>query len=142
MEPFNDLMTFAQNAKLLLDNADLILSDCRLFMSPIDMGCGLAISGRFKPTTLGAYIEWWTNCPESRDSAGNPVLRLAGSGLSSGNLCTVAGPTGELHSVTLSKFSAAWHSFISASERYRHAMCKSEAYPLEKVIDLLRHKSI
>lgn len=140
VQPCTDFMVFAQNTNLLLGNADLILSDSRLFMSPIDMCCGLAISGRFKPTTLGAYIEWWLNYPESHDSDGNPVLHLAGSGLSGGNRCTTVDPKGQHHPVTLSKFSVAWHSFLSVRERYRQAMYKCEAYPLEKVIEIVKAK--
>lgn len=142
VNPCTDFSLFARNANLLLGNADLIFSDSRLFMSPIDMGCGLSISGRFKPTTLGAYIEWWLNHPDSRDKDGNPVLHLAGSALSGGNRCTSVDTDGQHHPVFLTKFSAAWHSFLNVKERYRDAMYKFEAYPLEKVVEIVKEKGM
>ncbi|MCM1222999.1 MAG: hypothetical protein NC548_51965 [Lachnospiraceae bacterium] len=140
--PCTDFALFAQNANLLLGNAELIMSDSRLFMSPIDMCCGLSISGRFKPTTLGAYLEWWINHSASRDNDGNPVLHLAGSALSGCNRCTSVDSEGQHHSVVLSNFSGAWHSFLTIRERYRDAMYKFEAYPLEKVIEIVKKKGI
>lgn len=142
VSPCTDFMLLARNANLLLANADLILSDSRMFMSPIDMSCGLSISGKFRPTTLGAYIEWWQNHPESRDKDGNPVLHLAGSALSGGNRCTSVDPEGQHHPVVLSKFSAAWHSFLEVSKRYYSSMGECEVYSLQKVIEEVAEKGI
>ena len=60
VEPCTDMERFAANAWLLLANSELIYSDSRLFMSPIDMKSGVAYGGQFPPATLGAYIECGT----------------------------------------------------------------------------------
>lgn len=137
-----DFSLFAQNAHLLLGNSELIFSDSRLFMSPIDMNCGLAYSGKFAPTTLGAYLEWWINHPASHDKDGNLVLHLAGSPLSGANSCTSVEPDGARHSVVLPNFSGAWHSFLEIGQRYRDCMKNYQAYPLEKVIEIVTAKGV
>lgn len=142
VNPCTYFALFAENANLLLANSDLIFSDSRLFLSPIDMSCGLAYSGKFAPTTLGAYLEWWINYPESHDKDGNPVLHLAGSPLSGGNRCTSVEPDGARHSVVLHNFSGAWHSFLEISNRYRDCMKNCQAYPLEKVIEIVSQEGI
>ncbi len=137
VSPCTDFTLFAENANLLLANSDMIFTDSRLFLSPIDMSCGLAYSGKFAPTTLGAYLEWWANHPESHDKDGNPVLHLAGSPLSGANRCISVESDGARHSIVLNNFSGAWHSFLEISKRYRDYMSNSHAYPLEKVIEIV-----
>lgn len=63
---------FYQNVHLFIANADRILSDSRLFLTPIPVDNAKA----FRPI-LGAYIEWWRNYPkESHSVQGDPIWKI------------------------------------------------------------------
>lgn len=133
-----DIELFATNVPLLLSNTDMILSDSRLFLAPIDMECRLEYSGKLKPTTLGAYLEWWLNYSSSRDRKDNPIIQVVGSPLSGGNKCISVAPDGSICNISVPDFSATFHSFLSVSSRYREYMYKFASYSFEKVIAILR----
>ncbi len=135
-----DIELFAYNVTLLMQNADLIFEDSRLFLAPIDMECSLEYSGKLKPITLGAYIEWWQNYPSSRDCKGNPLIQVVGSPLTGTNKCISVSPDGTLRQVSLPDFNATFHSFLSVSSRYRTYIYKFATYSFEKVIEILREK--
>lgn len=142
-QELTDIDLFAANVQNIIANEKLIFSDSRIFMCPIDMGCGLAYSGYFKPTTLGAYLEWWLNYPEAHDYRGNPLLRLSGSPLSGANKCTAASPDGkaipaELHG----SFSAAYKSFLAISKRYREDIMECEVYTFKHILQLIEEQGI
>ena len=56
---------FLNNAFVLLDNRERILSDSRMFLCPLPIRNGLAYTGTsgFHHPTLGIYIEFWLHCP-------------------------------------------------------------------------------
>lgn len=140
VQVYTDMELFASNAHLLLSNANLIIENSRLFLAPIDMGCSLEYSGKLKPITLGAYIEWWQNYPSSRDCKGNPLIQVVGSPLTGTNKCMSVTPDGSLHEVSVPDFNATFHSFLSVSSRYRTYIYKFATYSFEKVIEILREK--
>lgn len=141
--PCEDIDLLASNAWLIIANASLIFSDSRLFLSPIDMHCGLAYSGAFKPVSLGGLLEWWLHHPQSRDADGNPVIRLSGSPLSGCNKCTSATPDGKSKKVVLrGYFNLAFRTFLNVCGRYKHLIGQCEAYPLDKVIAILKGEGV
>lgn len=135
-----DMELFASNVNLFMQNADLIFGDSRLFLIPIDMGCSLEYSGKLKPITLGAYIEWWQNYPSSRDCNGNPLIQVVSSPLTGTNKCISVSPDGSLREVAVPDFNATFHSFLSVSSRYRAYIYKFATYSFEMAIEVIQEK--
>ena len=138
---------FLPNAFFLLQHADRILSDSRMFLAPIPVQSGIAYTGTsgFRNPTLGIYIEWWHNCPESHwhDKDGTPTLvyHLAGSPLTGGNICAMTDEAGTFISVKLPKFKPLWTSFMHINTRYTEAKELCECYSLQQVIDILKSEN-
>ena len=139
---------FLPNAFFLLQHADRILSDSRMFLAPIPVQSGIAYTGTsgFRNPTLGIYIEWWQNCPESHwnDKDGNPTLvyHLAGSPLSGCNQCAMTDAQGTFMSVKLPRFLPLWQSFMHINTRYTEAKALCECYTLQQVIDILKSENL
>ena len=139
---------FLPNAFFLLYHADRILSDSRMFLAPIPVQSGIAYTGTsgFRNPTLGIYIEWWHNCPESHwhDKEGNPTLvyHLAGSPLTGGNICAMTDEAGTFISVKLPKFKPLWTSFMHINTRYTEAKERCECYTLQQVINILKSENL
>lgn len=139
--PCTDLDLFVANVHNIIANGELIFSDSRIFMCPIDMDCTLTISGKFAPTTLGAYLEWWLNYNESSDSYGNPIVRLTGSAVSEANNCVAADIDGNSRNITLfNGFSAAYKTFLKIRGKYEEYIGNCEAYSFEQVLKLFAEK--
>ena len=130
-----------ENAWFLLENAEKILSDSRMFLAPVKIQNGLAYTGTsgFSSPTLGVYIEWWLNCKEaSTDANGNLVWYISGSPLSGSNCCSAVTPKGEQVKIAQrTPFSAIWRTFMSVNKRYTEAKQRCEAYSLEEVLTKL-----
>lgn len=93
-----DAKLFYEHIHLFLANADKILSDSRLFLSPVNVVNGLAYTGTsgFRRPTLGVYIEWWLYHKDaSIDAKGNPIWFISGSPLSGRNACSAVDRKGE-----------------------------------------------
>ena len=135
---------FLPNAFFLLEHADRILSDNRMFLAPITVQSGVAYTGTsgFRNPTLGIFIEWWQNCPESHwhDKDGSPTLvyQFAGSPLTGGNISSMTDEAGTFISVKLPKFKPLWTSFMHINTRYTEAKALCECYTLQEVIDILK----
>lgn len=130
---------FAKNAYYLLDHADVIMSDSRMFLSSVPVTNGAA-PGSFAPPCIGAYLEWWMIVfPQATvDTKGNDALtyRVSGSGLSGRNFCGIVNRDGKISSEQKPYFSAYW-GISTLSSHYCEASHKYETYTLEQVIDLL-----
>jgi len=137
------LPLFAENAFLFFENRERILSDSRMFLTPVHIQSGLAYcgTGGFTAPTLGVYIEWWMNCRQSIRTNGSTnwlTIRMAGSPLSGANNCTIIDDNGGTDNVFLSSFSTLWHSFVQINKRYNDAKIRYQAYSLAEVIDILK----
>lgn len=135
---------FANNAFFLLENADRVFADSRMFLAPILLQSGLAYSGTngFNSPVLGAYLEWWLYGNGGRvidaNGAERLVLGVSGSPLSGTNFCPSAYDDGHFEDLWLRPFGVAYHSFINHNQRYREAKNRFEAYSLEEVVKLLK----
>ena len=133
---------FIENAWFLLENADKIFSDSRMFFSSVETGSHLAYFGTsgFKNASIGVYLEWWKNLSEqSIDKNGNLIWYMAGSPLTGANCCSSVTPEGE--SVKMAEgtsFRAAWRSFIDVNRLYSEAKQRCESYSLEEVLIKLK----
>ena len=137
---------FIDNAFYLLAHSERILSDSRMFLSPIAIQNGIAYTGTsgFRKPTLGVYIEWWMLAKNAMqtDKKGRRYLvyHLAGSPLSGMNKCSAVREDGQQEIVTLSSFGAHWGPFMKLNQRYTEAKQLYQAYTLQQVLDILHQE--
>lgn len=124
---------FITNVHRFIRNADIILSDSRLFLSPV--GFYTSIGPTAMPC-LGAFVEWWLFCDEySRDEAGNPIYSISGNPMTGTNGCGSVDAEGNTHRAILrQRFIEVVKSFNSIANRYRQAMEKYEAYTFTQIL--------
>ena len=132
---------FRQSLSLLWRYRERILSDSRMFLTPIAETNGLAYLGTFPEATLGAYIELWTLCDAAliTDERGiqHFVTRVAGSPLSGSNRCTLVSEEGEVSTCSVRDFSSLWRPLRDLIRRYRKPQATAEHYTLSEVLTLL-----
>jgi hypothetical protein len=137
------LELFLRNANRLIEASNKILSDSRIFLTPLPITSGLAYTGTsgFQNPTLGIYIEWWKNneCAWTLDKSGvkRPIYHISGSPLSGTNSCGYVGAEGENCHASIRSFSSVWSSFININTRYVEAKQRYDAYTLEDVLKIL-----
>lgn len=133
---------FTDNAWFLLDNADKVFADSRMFLAPVHINNHLAYLGRngFEHPTVGVYLEWWKNHSQAAtDAKGNLVWYIAGSPLSGSNCCATVDRKGEIHDMEQrTQFLDIWKSFVNVNNRYNDAKSTCEAYTLEELLIVLR----
>lgn len=133
---------FRENAWFLWENADRIMSDGRMFLTPVDVGNHLAYFGAsgFKNSTIGTYLEWWLHFSDSSiDKNGNLIWYMAGSPLTGANACRSVNKQGE--SVKMAdgtSFSSVWQSFIEVNCLYSEMAQRCESYSLEETLIKLK----
>jgi len=138
-----DVDLFLRNAFFFYQNAERILSDSKLFLTPVPIQSGLAYTGTsgFRNPTLGVYVEWWLNCSVdiTKDKRGQDALtyRLAGSPLSGSNKCSCVYPDGHSEIIVHSSFMPLWTLFIDINQRYSKAKEMFKAYTLEEAVIVL-----
>lgn len=136
-----DEKLFYEHAHIFLANTDKILSDSRLFLTPVNVVNGLAYTGTsgFHKPTLGVYIEWWIYHKDaSIDAKGRPIWFISGSPLSGSNACSAVDRKGKTHRAQLNgSFSAVWSSFVKVNNRYNEFKGRYMAYDMKEVIDIL-----
>ena len=132
---------FRQSVPLLWRHRERILSDSRMFFTPIAERNGLAYLGPFPTATLGTYIEFWMLCDAAvfTDERGIQyfVTCVAGSPLSGANCCTQVSEVGEISMRSVYRFSSLWHPFRDLIRRYRKPQATAQHYTLSEVLSLL-----
>ncbi len=133
---------FLQNAFLFYNNADRILADSKMSNAIVDIKSGVSMIGEFIPPTLGAYIEWWLNCPynitKDKDGKSMLVYSVAGSILSGYNESKIVYPDGSLSQVNLPNFHGICKMFGALCRKYNDSRVGIEAYTLQEVVDLIK----
>lgn len=135
---------FVKNAFLFYRNAYRILSDSRMFLTPVPVQNGMAYIGNsgFKNPTLGVYVEWWLNCEVdmTKDGEGKDALTycIAGSPLNGNNCCHCTYPDGSVATIAHSPWHPVWKTFVTINKRYTGAKAQYEAYTLPEVVDMLQ----
>lgn len=87
-------LLFIENAHFLLDHKERILYDSRMLLCPIDFNSGMTFAdlSAFKRPTLGVYLQWWSvygGTWTNEHGQKGLICKLAGSGLTGANCCTV-----------------------------------------------------
>lgn len=132
---------FYSNIPLFYDNIERILSDSKLFLTPVDVNNGLAISGRFQQATLGVYVEWWIYDHFALSIGSYPIWKIAASGLSSGHACKAVNEHGEpIEAVLRGRTSETWKTFMAENKRYESEKKQYQSYSLEEAIKILQNE--
>ena len=129
-----DWAALRDNANFLLENASRIMSDSRMFLTPINVLNGMAYVGPLIRPLLGALVEMWLErAPED-----GLVIHIAGSPLSGTNASQMVMPDGSLayarryHLLTLAKM------FEEAHKPYKEVRKKYAAYSLIETVMRLK----
>lgn len=132
---------FFKEAFFLYEHRDRILSDSRMFLTPLPFRNNLAYSGTYglSDATLGVYLEWWLNCERSvikkKGKIHSLTYYLAGSPLSGINRCAAVTIDGKTKSVSFaSPFCDLWRPFMIINKRYTQAKRIYQAYSIEETI--------
>ena len=125
---------FIENAFLLFNNRQQILSDSRMFLAPVKIG--------FKNSILGVFIEWWLNCPPASYVSGRTqwlIFSFAGSPYTGSNKFRAVSNTGEFEK-DLSSPSFGWlnGSFKEIDRRYAEVKQRFQAYTKDEVVEILK----
>ena len=125
---------FIENAFLLFNNRQQILSDSRMFLAPVKIG--------FKNSILGVFIEWWLNCPSASYVSGRTqwlIFSFAGSPYTGSNKFRAVSNTGEFEK-DLSSPSFGWlnGSFKEIDRRYAEVKQRYQAYTKDEVVEILK----
>ncbi len=123
-----------------------ILSDSRMFLTPIPMHNGLAFTGGVEFPTLGVLIEWLLHAPNAteQDADGRiwMVCRFAGSPLSGSNQCTLVDAEGNTRTQSLYPFISLWTPFLHINHRYADAKDRDQHYTLEEVVEIFSKEGL
>jgi len=131
---------FTDNAHFLLENAQRIFQDSRLFLTPVWIQSGMAYVGAFPAPCLGGYLEWWLNAEcASKDTEGGRelVYFVSGSPMSGTNVSMAVKPDGtcDRSGGTLSQLA---RTYIEVMKRYQEPMRSCASYTLEEAINVLK----
>lgn len=139
---------FLNNAFRFLQYRDRIMSDSRMFLSPVPIQSGMAYTGTsgFQRPTLGIYLEWWLDCERGlfcdKNGIKKLVCRLAGSPLSGSNRCDVVDENGIMETLALPSFRSMWQTFIEINCRYDEAKDLYQTYTLKQVVEILDKENL
>ncbi len=137
---------FYAHYHFLFSQREHILSDSRMYFTPIPVYSGTAISGPVPNPTLGGLIEWQLHCPDAiqTDPQGKLWLlcKMGWSGLSGGHICTSVNGDGQTRQHRISDISNAFFSYVRINKRYGEAKSLSQSYTLEQVVALLQFKQL
>lgn len=141
-EPLEEL--FFREAFFLFEHKEQILSDSRMFLTPLPFKNGLAYTGPsgMNNATLGVYLEWWEDCEKAvvrkKDQVEALTYFIAGSPLSGANTCSAIDRKGRSVTMHFSPFRPIWSSFMRINQRYTEAKQIYQAYTLEETVTKLR----
>ena len=139
---------FISNLHMLLAHSERILSDSRMFFTPIIMHCGLAYTGGsgFGGLRLGIIIEWLLNCPTAlqldKDGKLWIVCSIAGSPLSGSNSCRQVDADGNTRSKSVSNFISLWSTLMNINGDYAEVKGRYQSYTIEEVLDIFQQEGL
>ncbi len=127
---------FLAHAFVFLENRDRILSDSRMFLTPVPAPLGMEGT----QPTLGIFVEWWKSCVWSCIMEPNGrkwlVYQMRHDHLREVTYCRVVNPQGEISPRTLTPYGALSSSFKSLCRRYEDKQKRYDAYTLREVLDI------
>lgn len=131
------LPVFENFVWLLLENADLIMKDSRMFLCPIYSQSFPSFLTIRRPR-LGTFIEWWTQCSDvSCDKYGNPIYYISGRPMTGGHSCCSIDKCGNSRTPYERDFITIVKSFSSVNNKYMEVKADGEYYEFEEVLKIL-----
>lgn len=139
-EEYENMPMFEHFVWFLLDNADKIMADSRMFLCP---GYSQVFSPFFSGRPrLGTFLEWWLHYPEkSRDDDGNPIFCMSGNPMTGSHGCYSINREGNTRKVTERGFGTIIGSFVKVNSLYNDVKEECEYYEFDEVIRLLSGES-
>lgn len=140
---------FYKHAFFFMQHHQEILSDSRLFLTPVYTSSGLMYfgPGGFRNATLGVYIEWWLTCDSAVivDKETNVlqglICTMQGSPLSGVNRSTAVMRDGTFEYPNIHFFFKAWYPFVKINGRYADAKRQFAHYSMEEAVRILSAKN-
>ena len=128
---------FADNVNLFLQNADRILGDSRLFLTPVSRKKNCFFSSI---ATLGEFIEFWIYCKENGiESNGYPICDICGNPMTGSHGCRAVTHNGERVKATLNiSFINLIKLFGSINSRYIGIKSVCKSYTLAEAVNHLK----
>lgn len=135
-----------ENIELLMENAERILTDSRMFLALLPDAGGLMYgsSKTFEKPVLGTYLQWWMTCEQSHfveNGKRHWIYHFAGSPLSGMNTCQVVNEDGAVSRLSVRSFKDLWRPFLHINKHYTGLSSSSKHYTLREVVERL-NKSI
>lgn len=136
---------FNDHACFFFDHRERILSDSRMFLTPvprqIELG-GFYYKKFTNNPTLGVYIEWWMyHAPAIIGRSGKEtwlVCDIEGNQRQGINRYSVVNQKGERKSLRgIGEFRHLWEPYVSLNTRYDEAKQRYDAYSLYQVVEQL-----
>lgn len=131
------LNEFKESAWLFINNAERIMCDSRMFLTPIYTQ---SFSPFFKSRPrIGTFLEWWLHYPQySRDGHGNPIYCISGNPMTGSHACYVIDPDGNSRKVSEKSLLPILTSFGKVNSLYKDAKLTCEHYEMQDVIRMLK----
>ena len=128
---------FADNVNFFLQNADRILGDSRLFLTPVSRRKNCFFSSI---ATLGEYIEFWIYCKENGiESKGYPICDICGNPMTGSHGCRAVTHNGERIKANLNiSFINLIKLFGSINSRYIGIKSVCKSYTLAEAVNHLK----
>lgn len=128
---------FFNNVLLFIEHSDAILSDSRMFLTPI---YSQSFSPFFTRPTLGAFVEWWNVCARKPiERHGYPICYISGNPMTGNHACLAVAPDGNIvKAELLTSFIGLLRSFGSINRKYRHLSELCETYSIQEVVSTLK----
>ncbi len=127
---------FDGNVNLFLANADVILSDSRMFLSPVFCSKSCFFDG---VPTLGVFVEFWQKCVKESIVDGElPICFISGNPMTGSYACAAVTPDGKFVKVRLHiEFIELLKLFGNINSRYKSVRDICHSYTLEDVVKRL-----
>ena len=134
----DDCDLFYKNTNLFNDNADIILTDSKIFLTPVYCGKHSFFSGI---PTLGVFTEFWLECQKRSAVEDNlPICKILGNPMTGSSGCKAINRKGEVVKAQLNiEFINLLSLFGKINSRYSHVKDVCKSYSLEEVINQLNN---
>lgn len=134
---------FQEHIPLFWKHRNLILSDSRMFLSPIPSVVSFYNFRNSSNPTLGIYLELWGICKYATKQEDNGLLsfvtNVSGNPLSGSNRCTLVNEKGQIiQGVSIDSYSTVGRELYKLIERYKDLDKTYETFSLEEIVKRLQ----
>lgn len=142
MEELNLILKeFKESVWLLLNHAERIMTDSRMFLAPVYSQTFSPFFSGARPR-IGTFLEWWLHYPQySRDCNGDPIFCISGNPMTGSHSCYAIDPAGQTRKATEKSLLPILKSFGHVNSLYPEVKLKCKHYEMKEVIKILNESS-